>query len=410
MTDVQATLLRVVSAALFDCEMPKLDIEQLDSLIKESKAQTVFPLFYSSLGDEIKAQLPEDKRSACEQMLLTYIVSGVRNFSEHGELHKAMTESDVPYVTIKGLASAMYYSQPSLRTMGDVDFFVAQNDVDKASKQLQSIGFEKKDCEQNSIHTIYSRPPLSIFEMHTSINGIPDTQVGVHISKALDSMIQSANLKEVDGTACMVPDKFHHGLVLLLHTASHLVGEGVGLRHLCDWVVFVSSMSDDEFTELFEDKLKQYGLWHFAQVLSRLGMCYLGAPKREWATNPVADDGFSQDDLTALMNDILNGGNFGRKDKNRYREIKFISNRGEHTVENGSIFSQVFRTLNTKVIDNYEFINKHRVFLPIGWVAEVFKYIGLLAQGKRKSTGTKAMLKEAAHRKNIYASLNIFKA
>ena len=44
------------------------------------------------------------------------------------------------------------------------------------------------------------------------------------------------------------------------------------------------------------------------------------------------------------------------------------------------------------------------VYLAVGG-----KYIGLLLTGKRKSSNTKQMLKEAADRKRIYSSLNLFK-
>ena len=53
-----------------------------------------------------------------------------------------------------------------------------------------------------------------------------------------------------------MPSHFHHGLNLLLHTNQHLLGEGLGLRHLCDWAVFAAGFSDEEFRELFEEKLK----------------------------------------------------------------------------------------------------------------------------------------------------------
>ena len=108
------------------------------------------------------------------------------------------------------------------------------------------------------------------------------------------------------------------------------------------------------------------------------------------------------------MNDILSGGNFGTKDMNRYREIKYISDRGEHTVSSGGIIRQGFRTANEKIRADYKTIGKHKLLYPIGYIAEGGKYISLLITGKRKSSGTKQMLKEAAERKKIYSSLKLF--
>ena len=225
----------------------------------------------------------------------------------------------------------------------------------------------------------------------------------------MDKAISTAETVEVDGSTCCLPDKLHHGLIMLLHTASHLTSEGVGLRHLCDWVVFASALSDAEFREIFEKKLKRFGLWRFAQALTLLGIRYLGAPNRVWTLEAVESHKLDDTALEGLMNDILSGGNFGTKDMNRYREIKYISDRSEGTVgKSGGILRQGFKAMNDKVRNDYKTLGKHKALLPVGYLAEGGKYIGLLLTGKRKSSNTKQMFKEAAERKRIYSALNLF--
>ena len=245
--------------------------------------------------------------------------------------------------------------------------------------------------------------------MHRNVNGVPGGKVGERIQAEINKTIDTAIEVNVDGIVCRVPDKFHHGLIMLLHTASHLTSEGVGLRHLCDWVVFASSMRDDEFRELFEVKLKDFGLWRFAQALTLLGITYLSAPERSWAAEAIENNSLTSEQLERLMEDILASGNFGKKDANRYREIKYISDRGKHIVSSDSIIRQGFKTMNSKVYADYRTIERHRILLPFGYVAEGVRYIGLLLTGKRKSSGTREMLKEAAERKSLYASLELFK-
>lgn len=93
---------------------------------------------------------------------------------------------------------------------------------------------------------------------------------------------------------------------------------------------------------------------------------------------------------------------------NRYREIKYTSNRGERTVDNKNVIAQLLGTLNQKTYSDYSWIEKRKVFLPVGWVAEGGKYAGLLVSGKRKSKNTSTMLKEAAKRKGIYSRMELF--
>ena len=409
MNDVQHLLLQVIGAALFGGKAPTVADNQIMPLISESKAQAVFPLLFSVLDSQLQEKLTSEQYAEQNEEFFRYAIVGTQNFAEHSELHELMIANDIPYVVMKGFASAMYYPEPSLRSMGDVDFLVRPEDLERAGKATESAGFViDHGEEEESKHIAYHRDPMSIWELHRTVNGIPGGEIGELIQAEMNRAIDTAELVDQDDVICMAPDKLHHGLIMLLHTASHLTSEGVGLRHLCDWVVFASSLSDREFREIFEKKLKSYGLWRFAQVLTLLGINYLGAPKRVWALEAVESHRVDDDTLEGLMNDILSGGNFGTKDKNRYREIKYISDRGEHTVRSGGILRQGFRTANEKVRADYKTIGKHKILYPIGYIAEGGKYLGLLITGKRKSSGTKQMLKEAAERKKIYSSLNLF--
>lgn len=410
MNDVQSLLLQVISEALFNKKAPDIAADQLMPLVNESKAQAVYPLAFSVLDSQLQEKLTAEQYTKCSEEFFRYTIAGTQNFAEHGELHELMTANDMPYVAMKGLASAMYYPEPNLRSMGDVDFLVAKENVSKAGKLLESIGFAIDHGEEDDgIHIAYTRPPMSIWELHHSVNGIPNNDIGELIRAEMDKTIPTAEVAEVDGSTCRLPSKFHHGLIMLLHTASHLTSEGVGLRHLCDWVVFASALSDSKFREIFEKKLKRFGLWRFAQALTLLGIRYLGAPNRVWTLEAVESHKLDASTLEGLMNDILSGGNFGTKDMNRYREIKYISDRSEGTVGKSGILRQGFKTMNAKVHADYKTLGKYKLLLPIGYLAESGKYLGLLLTGKRKSSNTKQMFKEAAERKRIYSSLNIFK-
>lgn len=409
MNEVRSVLLKTIGATLFDKTVPTIEQRMIMPLIKESKAQAVFPILFSALDCQLQELLNAEQYAKCSEEFFQYAIAGTRNFDEHSELHELMIANQMPYAVIKGIASAMYYPEPSLRSMGDVDFLVAKDNVSKAGELLESIGFVIDHGEEDDgKHIAYTRPPMSIWELHRMVNGIPENATGEKIREEMTTAIHTAQTKEIDGVTCCVPDKLHHGLILLLHTASHLTSEGVGLRHLCDWVVFVSAFSDTEFRGIFEKKLKDFGLWRFAQVLALLGIHYLGAPKCVWAVEAFERKKITSEQLERLMNDILSAGNFGKKDMNRYREIKYISDRGEHTVSSGGIVKQGFKTMNRKVYEDYRTIRKHRILLPFGYFGEGGKYLGFLLSGKRKSSGTKQMLKEAAERKKLYNSLKLF--
>lgn len=94
-------------------------------------------------------------------------------------------------------------------------------------------------------------------EMHFNLAGIPEGKPGELVREYSKDIYEKASLCRLNNGEAMLPSPFHHGLIILLHTCHHMTGEGIGLRHLCDWAVFVNSLSDDEFRQLFEDRLKK---------------------------------------------------------------------------------------------------------------------------------------------------------
>ena len=404
MTENIRLLLLILCSQLFSGDKPQINTGDISDILKEAKAQTVFTTVFPLLQEKLKQSFSNEFLKYQEEFYGN-IITNTNNFMEHAELHSLMIENGIPYVTMKGLASAYYYPDPSLRDMGDVDFLVYEKDFERAKQVVLSAGFAVNHGDtSDSIHIAFNREPLSIWEMHRSINGIPDGEIGERIRADMATVIDTTELVELDGAMCRIPDKFHHGLIMLLHMISHMTSEGFGLRHLCDWAVFANSFSSDEFRNMFESKLKSNGIWKFSQMLTLASERYLGMPEKAWARDPETTDGL----LEEFIIDILNGGNFGKKDMNRYREIKYISNRGERTVDNKNVFVQLFGTLNQKTYSDYKWIKKSKIFLPFGWIAEGGKYVGLLVSGKRKSKNTSAMLKEAAKRKDIYSRMKLF--
>ena len=201
----------------------------------------------------------------------------------------------------------------------------------------------------------------------------------------------------------MVPTAFHHGLVMLLHVAGHLINTGIGLRHLCDWAVFVAKFSDEEFCEMFEDKLKAVGLWRFAQLLTQLSVKYLHCPAKEWCG--AGDDDY----LEMMMVDIMNGGNFGVKDKNRINQAKLMTNTGKG-VDDTSLLKQLFLTMNEKARRGMPITAKVPFLLPVGWMYVGGRHLVRIMQRRRPTIDVKEMIAGAAERKEIYKEFRLFEA
>ena len=390
----QKLLLDLCAKSLFDKDIIIPDEFDYKELIEEAKKQTVFPVAYS---------LIKDKCDDVDSKIFSQIIAkNIRVEYAHNEVHRILSENDIPYVILKGVASASYYKEPMLRMMGDVDVLVRPDDIAKADKLLKSIGFvTSDDIDGDDMHIGYKRKDGISCELHRRINGVPNSDIGNIINEYIADIFEKSQKLKTSNGSCLIPSNFHHGIILLLHTASHLTSEGVGLRHLCDWSVFVSGFSNEEFVLLFEKPLKEMGLWRFAQLLTLCCIKYLDCDTKAWADE--ADDAL----LDGIVTDILNGGNFGVKDTNRYSQIKYISDRQEGSVGKKNIILQLFSSINAKTKKDYVFVNKSKLLLPFGWLFTICKYFYMVIIGKRNLDGL-SLIKGADKRKDIYSEFHLF--
>ena len=393
LTELQNVLCNLCGNVLFWKNNHIPEDFDLDELFTEAKHQTVLPIAYMGLQNK-----------KYEKAFYNFVAKNVQVNYNHTEIADLLSKNNIKYVFIKGVASASYYKEPNLRMMGDVDVLVERCDAEKVHSLLQTIGYTtNEDIFKEKGHIGYKRGnkgTASVCEVHFSLNGIPNS-LSLSFEKYMGDILDTTKEIAVSNGKCLVPSDFHHGIILLLHTADHLTHEGVGLRHLCDWAVFVNRFSNEEFVNLFEIPLKKLGLWRFAQLLTLCCERYLGIDKKQWV-------GEAEESLIGdIIADIMNGGNFGFKDKDRYGQIKYISDREAHKVSNKGAFSQLLSSINAKAKTEYKFAENCKLLLPIAWASVIFNYLILVITHKRKLDNLNT-INSAKYRQSLYNEFKLF--
>lgn len=388
-------LLSLLSKALFQKPYSLSDGIDFKELFKESKNQTVSSLVFSTLE---KDKVPQKIYDTWELKFNMDLLVNSRVSYGHSLVHKLLSSDGIDYVILKGCVSASYYESYMLRNLGDVDFLVRPCDFEKAKRILAENGFTY--VENNHEYEVEFDKDGVVYELHKRINGIPQNKIGSKIEKLFDDIFDRAQLESSEFATYMSPSVFHHGLIMLLHDARHMITGGIGLRHLCDWAVFVDSVSDFEAT--FKEKLESVGLWNFAIILTQLSITYLGCPEKEWAKNKDAQL------LEALKDDIFAGGNFGKKDLKRADQAKFITSRRDGAVTDKNNFSQAVISANEIVRRHWKWAGKVPVVYPFGWIYYGAKYGIKTIFGKRDKKDISALISGADKRKEIYKELRLF--
>lgn len=398
LTKTQKALLDLLANALFSAGR-KIDFNSLDlpGLWYEAYIQTVSLVAFSGTAPE---NCDEAQLSAIRKKLNESLTSSLKVNKAHARLHKILNEAHIPYVIIKGYSAALYYKDPLLRSMGDVDFLVSEKYFEKAESVLEKAGFIKGESD-HLCHLVYMNKGVR-FEMHTEPAGIPKGEAGIKVKKHFDNIFETSREVTTAFGVMRVPSEFHHGLIILLHTVHHLTSEGVGIRHLCDWATFASHFTKEEFCNILEAELKEIGLWNFAKLITNISIDYLGCPIEN------IDNDIDKELADEIAEDILKSGNLGQKNVDRGHEGLLIGGNGKYETEEVSMLKQFFISADNIVYNNWRASRKFKILLPFGWLFFGGRYILRSVFGKRPKIRPKNIAREATSRKNLYKRLNLF--
>ena len=371
-----------------------LNEDNLDAVWCEAYTQAVTLMAFHNSDIEI---INSDKCEFIRKKLSQTLSTNARVDFEHIRLCNIMKNAGIPCTILKGFASSLYYPDPLMRSMGDVDFLVDTDNFEEANKVLLQNGYHATG-KNHDVHDVYFSNVCRC-EMHFQPSGIPEGEAGAKVRKYLSGLLENSETVKTELGELVVPSAYHHGLIILLHLCHHLTGDGLGLRHLCDWAVFLDKLGEEKFLEMFEETIKDIGLWEFAKTMTFISCKYLGLKNMKWAkiANPKLAD--------YVLIDMIIGGNFGQKNADRSHESLLISSKNENET---SMFRQFFKSANSIVYNNWKSARKFKFLLPFGWIFFGGRYIIRSLLGKRPKIRPKKVAEEASERMDIYSKLRLF--
>ena len=123
--------------------------------------------------------VPDNVRSQWKQNRIGQMASFYRLLQSQHDLCQLMKNQGIPMVILKGTAAAMYYPEPSARSMGDIDFLVAQTDYERAFRLMQDNGYRLMHAGDHPVdyHMTLEKDSF-VYEIHRKPAGMLDGAEG----------------------------------------------------------------------------------------------------------------------------------------------------------------------------------------------------------------------------------------
>lgn len=362
------SMLKIIKASLWGTEAD----EATQADYEEMRLHTITAL---PAGIIDKIHMSDDLREIWNKEILKHI-----SFTLNCRYYQEKLPLDVPYVILKGTAASQYYPNPDYRTSGDIDVLTSRENFDTACQQLVDAGYRIIEKKEREISLSRNHIIIELHRRFASLNN-------AHHAKYLDDLIfQSINPSHV------LPDPVN-GLVLLEHISQHLQN-GIGLRQIIDWMMFVDKCLPDEKWPEFSILAHNIGLERLAITATRMCELYLGLSSRRWSA--YADVNLCDQ----LMEYVLSCGNFG----NKKVSDEAIS---ESVFAYAQTFKSTHKLLQKQGLRNWKAARKYRILRPFAWVYQANRYIIKGLGRKRATSKIKAEYTAAKKRNAMFDALGV---
>lgn len=371
-------LLELVKSAIWGDDLVKEEISA--ELYEEIYKQAIISLPALILN---KLSMSSDIRDAWKESIIQEALFYNRYIYAQSTL-----PVQVPYIILKGTTAAQYYPHPEYRTMGDIDIITRKEDYLEACSMLVDGGYQEVTGTHEAAtgrHRGFVKNGIHV-EVHLFFSLLNDTEQAKYLD---DVIIQNINPTH------MLPDLIN-GLVLLEHISQHLEN-GLGLRQIIDWMMYVDKCLPDDKWHEFEPMSERIGLKTLAIVTTRMCEIYLGLPEHSWCR------GADVNLCSQLMDYVLRSGNFGNK---RISD----SDVGENVFAIVRSPKATFRLLQNRGVVNWKAAQKNRFLRPFAWIYQMWRYIVKGLAREDASSKIKREYKAAKKRNKMLDTLGVRQA
>ena len=354
------------------------------AIYKDMNQQAVAPLGYEIYKKKKGSFTDTDLDREWSQAVIEQYNSWYMLMYYQQELVNLLSSSGVDFAIMKGMVNAVLYPVPELRKSGDIDFLVREDEYENVYRLLLDNGYSKtEELDKAEYHVVLTKDDV-VFELHKRPGGIK--MDGGQESQALIDFfshgLDNVEYVKVDKYSFPVLPTLQNGMTLLIHFAGHM-REGVGIRHLLDWMVYAEHyLSDQYWEEHFCVEAEKVHLKELAKVMTKVCQrCFGLSNELTWCKD--ADSSLCRQ----LLEYLINEGDFGKKGAFENRGVKLLS-------ESKGIKGFLGR-LNYSSKYSMSAARENLLLRPFAWVYQIIRYLHIsiirgnplkkLSQDKKKS-------------------------
>lgn len=400
MIGTQEDLLKILSDVLWG-KTPEYEFPQQawEDILYTAEDQGVLFLVLQGCP-VIRRQVSATSWQKWRSKLLSTMIHNESILATQCKIMTYLQGAGIPCVVLKGSSLSVCYINPSARALGDIDLLIPAKKIKSASAILTSLGFHApKDSYAHPYHIDFYQNNI-VVELHYAVSTFPDSPAGKEAKQYMEAWQENIQQKHMGKYTFWCLSASRQALSLLVHMERHMTTGCIGLRQLCDWAVFLTSITPDDLAAQICPELKRCGLGQFAAVLTQTAIRYLGLNSAYGLCFPPVREHL----VRAMMEEILRIGSIHNKNNTDDGSSFFVDESG--TKSSMRVF---ICKMNALARRKFPFTQKLPFLLPLFWIYIPLRYWFRSLTGKRRRKSLLHTITITNHRKQLYRSLDLFK-
>lgn len=393
--------LKILKYALNDKEFTEKDAlshSQWIQVLRLAHMHRVLPLVYDTAYKAFTCEKQEmEFLRQSSRMLVVQQASQTERFLK---LYKMLCEKGLEPIVVKGIVCRALYPKPDLRLSSDEDLLITGEEYPRYVKALSQEGYFIADNNAEDSYEIsfVSGEGLHI-ELHKALFDEEREFFSLWNSFFSDAHKRAICI-EVENVKIKTLSCTDHLLFLILHGMKHFIHSGIGIRQICDIVMFANRFGGDIDWKYIYDKCTLARAVKFVAAVFIIGEKYLNFDKEKACFPQFFSRIKVNEEL--LLSDIMGAGIYGSADTARLHSSGFTLDAA--TGNRHSMLRRLFPS-SKALSGRYSYVRKRPYLLPVAWSQRLIKYS---KEVSRKEGNTPAeSIKVARQRIKIMAYYDI---
>ncbi len=294
-----------------------LSMEEWEKLFQIAKKQSVAPMIYQQIFPlPAFGQADPGFQNFWKMNTLQEAGNQARCSALFLMLYDKMRQNGFTPLVVKGIVCRNLYPNPDLRISGDEDILIPREQFALMDEFLLKEGFVRENLDEGKEYQEVGYHHLGnglYLEMHMDLFAKESGAYG-HLNDLFTEAFDTSVIVNIQGSDVHTLNPQLHFLYLLCHSLKHFLHSGFGVRQVCDMLLFAQHYASDiHWTELIK-LLRENQMYDFSMNLMNIGVEHFGFTWDDIAV-PKPDD--VEFDSLPLLNDMLDGGIYGKSDADR---------------------------------------------------------------------------------------------